>query len=81
MINSNVTNIKNIRKDKIPYMLTWSIFYAILITFFTWWINKFDDSLLFDKNIIVSINILMLFLTFSIILMGIFLSKMSKNDK
>jgi DNA-binding CsgD family transcriptional regulator len=62
MINSNVTNIKNIRKDKIPYMLTWSIFYAILITFFTWWINKFDDSLLFDKNIIVSINILMLFL-------------------
>ena len=27
------------------------------------------------------LNVLMLFLTFSIILMGIFLSKMSKNDK
>ncbi len=74
MINSNVTNIKNIRKDKIPYILTWSIFYAILITFFTWWINKFDDSLIFDKNIVITINALMSFL-------GAFLLFKIKPDK
>ena len=50
MINSKVTNIKNIRKKTIPYMLSWIIFYSWLVMFFTWWINNFKNNYIFDEN-------------------------------
>lgn len=60
MINSKVTDIKNIRKDKIIYMIAWTFFYAWLVSFFTWWINSFSKGILFERNTAVLINILIL---------------------
>lgn len=37
MIDSKVTNLKNITKQNIPYMITWIIYYAWVIVFTTWW--------------------------------------------
>ena len=60
MINSKVTNIKNIRKKTIPYMLSWIIFYAWLVMFFTWWINNFKNNYIFNENRISIISCLLL---------------------
>jgi len=37
MIDSKVTNIKNITKKNLPYIITWIIYYAWVIVFTTWW--------------------------------------------
>ena len=60
MINSKVTNIKNIRKKTIPYMLSWLIFYSWLVMFFTWWINNFKNNYIFNVNKISVISCLLL---------------------
>ncbi len=49
-MNSKVTFYKNIRKDKIPYMVMWIIFYAWMLTFFTWWVNSFENIKFFDAK-------------------------------
>lgn len=61
MINEKVTNIKNIRKSHIPYIITWTIFYSWLIVFFTWWITSFKNSYIFKDA-----NAYLLYLLFSI---------------
>ncbi len=60
MVNSKVTDIKNIRKDKISYMVAWTFFYAWLVSFFTWWINSFSKGIIFERDTAVLINILIL---------------------
>jgi len=37
MIDSKVTNIKHIKKENLPYIITWIIYYAWVIVFTTWW--------------------------------------------
>jgi len=37
MIDSKVTNIKNISKKNLPYIITWILYYAWVIVFTTWW--------------------------------------------
>lgn len=61
MLNEKVTNIKNIRKSHIPYIITWTIFYSWLIVFFTWWITSFKNSYIFKNS-----NAYLLYLLFSI---------------
>lgn len=60
MINSKVTNFNNIRKKNIPYIVSWVFFYAWLLSFFTWWVNNFKTSTLFDEKILYSIYFLLL---------------------
>lgn len=60
MLNSKVTYIKNIRKKIIPYMLCWIFFYTWMVLFFTWWVNDFDNSLLFSKNQLFIVYLLLL---------------------
>ena len=37
MLDSKVTNIKNIKTENLPYIITWIIYYAWVIVFTTWW--------------------------------------------
>ncbi len=37
MLDSKVTNIKNIKKENLAYIVTWIIYYAWVIVFTTWW--------------------------------------------
>ena len=37
MLNSKVTDIKNITKKNLPYIITWILYYAWVIVFTTWW--------------------------------------------
>lgn len=60
MLNSKVTNIKNIRKEVIPYMICWILYYTWILVFFTWWINDFDNSYIFKTNELFTIYTLFL---------------------
>lgn len=60
MLNSKVTNIKNIRKEVIPYMLCWIFYYTWILVFFTWWINDFDNSYIFKSKELFTIYTLFL---------------------
>ncbi|MBE6140498.1 MAG: hypothetical protein E7172_03055, partial [Firmicutes bacterium] len=37
LLNSKVTDIKNITKKNLPYIITWILYYAWVIVFTTWW--------------------------------------------
>lgn len=60
MINSKVTNISNIRKKNIPYMISWMFFYSWMVSFFTWWVNDFKTSNIFSEKSLYSIYFLSL---------------------
>lgn len=60
MLNSKVTNIKNIRKEVIPYMICWILYYTWILVFFTWWINDFANSYIFKTNELFTIYTLFL---------------------
>ena len=60
MINSKVTNISNIRKKNIPYMISWMFFYSWMVSFFTWWVNNFKTSNIFSEKSLYSIYFLSL---------------------
>ncbi len=60
MIDSKVTNYKNIHKENIPYMITWTLFYAWMLIFFTWWVNSFKTSEIFAEKELYGIYILLL---------------------
>lgn len=60
MINSRVTNIQNIRNNIIPYMTSWILSYAWIVLFFTWWVNDFKNSFIFEGNDICAIYVLFL---------------------
>ena len=73
----NLSNVSLIKKDN--QMEFWSLRELVLNSG-----RIISHILLLIVSIVDSekyLNVLMLFLTFSIMLMGIFLSKMSKNDK
>lgn len=60
MLNSKVTDFKNIRKEVIPYMLCWILYYTWILVFFTWWVNDFDNSYIFKTNELFTIYTLFL---------------------
>lgn len=50
MLNSKVTNVKNIRKKIRPYMISFISFYILMIIFFTWWVADFDSAFIFTPK-------------------------------
>lgn len=47
----SVTNLKNIKKKNIPYMITWILYYTWVIVFTTWWTaSPITDSLLGENS-------------------------------
>lgn len=50
MINSKVTNIKNIRLNYIPYIVSFIIFYGWVLSFFSWWVNDYSHSFIFSDS-------------------------------
>lgn len=64
MINSKVTNINNIRKSVIPYMMAWVIFYAWMVVFFTWWVNDFNNNYIFmEHEMFIIYSLFLLFIS------------------
>lgn len=67
MLNSKVTNINNIRKNIIPYMISFISFYILMIIFFTWWVADFNNSFIFSpKETFIMYFLFLLLLSFII---------------
>lgn len=62
MINTKVTDIKNIRKSSIPYIISFIVFYGWILSFFTWWVNDYSSSYIFGGKQLFIINLFILIL-------------------
>jgi DNA-binding CsgD family transcriptional regulator len=49
--DNNVINIKALRKQNIPYVFLWAIYYAWAVAFTTWWTASAATGQVFDPNL------------------------------
>ncbi|HBN85109.1 MAG TPA: hypothetical protein DDZ89_14845, partial [Clostridiales bacterium] len=48
---NNVTYIKAIRKQNLPYIFVWIVYYAWVIAFATWWTDSPLDENVFSTQL------------------------------